>query len=108
MSVIQTKRLMPVDLSVLPERNAYELVNGELVERNGSVLSSHVAGRLMAKLSTFCQTHAMGGLLGSCNGIGGFPDNPNKIRKPDFSFVKRDRFTAVHLHQEFLAIAPDL
>ena len=34
MSVIQTKRITPADLLTMPEGKNYELVDGELVERN--------------------------------------------------------------------------
>src|ERR1700722_11666707 len=37
-----------------------------------------------------------------------FPDHPKKVRKPDVSFVKGERFTPELLETGFLPIAPDL
>jgi Uma2 family endonuclease len=108
MHINHGKPVTPADLSAMADRNSYELVNGKLVVRNGSVLSSLVAGRLSAKLSTFCQIHELGTVLGSSNGVRCFPDDPDKVRKPDFSFVKRERFTDEHFREEFLTTAPDL
>ena len=46
--------------------------------------------------------------MSATNGIQCFPDEPRKVRKPDVSFVKRERFSLEHLHEGFLSIAPDL
>ena len=101
MSIVQTKPLTPADLLAMADGKNYELVNGELVERNVSVLSSLVEGNLVGKLQPFCRIHQLGSVLTSTNGIQCFPDDPGKVRKPDISFVKGERFTANHLHERF-------
>ena len=59
-------------------------------------------------MDAYCETHQLGVVLGSTNGIQCFSDESNKVRKPDISFVKRERFTAEHLQEGFLSISPDL
>jgi Uma2 family endonuclease len=108
MSVIQTKRITPADLLTMPEGKNYELVDGELVERNVSVLSSLVEGNVVGKLQPFCDAHQLGSVLTASNGLRCFSDDPDKVRKPDISFVKRERLTHKHLREGFLTIAPDL
>ena len=46
MSVVADKTYTPEDLLAMPDRRNYELVDGQLVERNVSVLSRWVGGRL--------------------------------------------------------------
>ena len=106
MSTVQTKPLTPADLLAMPDGKSFELVDGELVERNVSVLSSYVEGRVIGKLTPFCPKEGM--LFTSTNGIQCFPDDPKKVRKPDVSFVKRRCFAADRWQEGFLTIAPDL
>ncbi len=44
MSTVLEKTYTPEDLLAMPDRKSYELVDGHLVERNVSVLSSWVGG----------------------------------------------------------------
>jgi Uma2 family endonuclease len=108
MSVMQTKPVTSTDLLAMADGKNFELVNGELVERNVSVLSSRVEAIVVSRLQTYAETHSLGSVFTATNGIQCFPDDPNKVRKPHISFVKRERFTAQHLHEGFLSIAPDL
>jgi Uma2 family endonuclease len=108
MSILQTKTYTPADLLAMPDSNNVELVHGNLVEKPVSVLSSIVEIRLSRRLDAHCDAHKVGVVMSSTNGIKCFPDEPRKVRKPDISFVKRERFSLEHLHEGFLSIAPDL
>jgi len=108
MSVIESKPLTPVDLLLLPNAKDFELVGGELVERHVSVLSSYVEARLVRRLDAHCEDGDLGPVFTATNGIQCFPDEPNKVRKPDVSFVKKARFAPQHLYEGYLTIAPDL
>lgn len=108
MSVMHTKIHTPADLLAMPDNNNLELVNGELVEKNVSVLSSLVEGIVLTRLSVFCDSHQLGPVFPGTNGIQCFPDDPLKVRKPDAAFVKKERFLAEYLKEGFLSIAPDL
>lgn len=107
MSTIAAK-YTPADLLAMPEGKNYELVDGELVERNVSVLSARVEVMVSAKLNAFCLANKLGEVFSSTNGIQCFSDHPLKVRKPAVSFVRRDRFTSEHLAEGFLSTPPDL
>jgi Uma2 family endonuclease len=108
MSVVESKPITPAELLAMPDSKSFELVDGELVERNVSVLSSIVEGNLFGRMYPYCQANQLGTVLTSSNGIQCFPDEPRKVRRPDISFVKRERMTAEHMLEGFLTIAPDL
>ncbi len=98
--------LTPADLLAMPDGVGYELVDGQMVERNMSVLSSLVEGNVHFKLRQHCET--LGWVWPGTNGIQCFPGEPGKVRKPDVSFVSRARCPEIDAHQGFLKIAPDL
>ena len=98
----------PEDLLRMPDSVRFELVDGELVERNVSVLSSLVEGLVYNKLQNHCQAHDVGHVWPGTLGFQCFPDAPNKVRKPESSFVRKERFAHEHLAEGFLSIAPDL
>jgi Uma2 family endonuclease len=108
MSIIEAAIYTPADLLAMPDSNNVELVNGELVEKPVSVLSSIVENRLSWRLGSHCEAHRIGVVMSATNGIQCFPDEPRKVRKPDISFVKQERFSLEHLREGFLSIAPDL
>ena len=108
MSTVQTKAYTPADLLAMPDSGGVELVRGTLVEKPVSVLSSFVEATALTKLKAYCESQQLGAVLSSTNGIQCFPDEPHKVRKPDISFVKRERFSRAHLQEGFLSIAPDL
>jgi Uma2 family endonuclease len=109
MSTVEAKRTYtPQDLLRMPDSVHFELVDGELVERNVSVLSSLVEGLVYNKLQNHSQAHNAGHVWPGTLGLQCFPDAPNKIRKPDSSFVPKERFASEHLAEGFLSIAPDL
>jgi Uma2 family endonuclease len=98
----------PEDLLAMPDGTSYELVDGHLVERNVSVISSWVGGELHGRLREYCRAHNLGLVWPADNGIQCFPDAPNKVRRPDVSFVRQERLTAEVLGQGHLRIVPDL
>jgi Uma2 family endonuclease len=109
MSTAQSQMIYtPADLLAMPDGKNFELVQGNLVEKPMSVLSSIVEVNVSTLLKVFSRTQKAGEVLGSTNGIRCFPDDPNKVRKPDVSFIKSERFSIEHLLEGFLTIAPDL
>ena len=103
-----TRSITPADLLALPDANNFELVDGELVERNASVLSSLVEGLIFGELFVYSKSTktvlAWPGTLGcQC-----FPDAPNRIRRPDALAVRTERFSADLPQDGYLTIAPDL
>lgn len=108
MATVETKIYTPADLLKMPDSNNIELVNGELVEKPVSALSAIVEAKIVTRLEVFCDAHKSAVVMSSANGIQCFPDEPNKIRKPDASVYKKDRFTREHLLEGWVSIAPDL
>lgn len=108
MATVETKRYTPADLLKMPDNNNIELVNGELVEKPVSALSATVEANVSGYLHAFCIAHKTAVVLSSTNGIQCFSDDPNKIRKPDVSVYRVERFTREHLMEGWVSIPPDL
>src|SRR4051812_38835109 len=98
----------PEDLLAMPDEKNYELVDGHLVERNMSALSSWVAGRLYRHLDTHVDEQQLGWAFPEGTGYQCFPAAPDKVRKPDVSFIRSDRFPADAWTEGYLSIPPDL
>jgi Uma2 family endonuclease len=107
-TTISKPSITPEQLLEMPDAVNYELVDGQLVERNVSTLSCRVETMVQTKVDVHCQEHKLGPVWGSSMGFVCFPGQPRKVRKPDVSFVRADRMTAELFQTGFLPIAPDL
>jgi Uma2 family endonuclease len=109
MSTVASKReITPAEFLAMPDAEAFELVDGELVERHMSVLSSLVEGIVYGHLANYCAAKLAGKVWPSSLGCRCFPDAPNKVRRPDVTFVRRDRFLPEYFDDGFLTIRPDI
>jgi Uma2 family endonuclease len=106
-AVATTTRITPEEFLSLPDRDRYELVDGQLVEVNVSVLSSRVAALFCTRLENFCQQNDLGWVW-PADTLCRFSRNPNKVRKPDGLFIRRERLAADLLAESFILIPPDL
>lgn len=88
------KRYTPEDLLTMPDGDQYELVNGELVEKNTGFESGRVGGRIHHLLETFLEAHAIGRTAPGESSYQCFADDPTKVRKPDVSFISFERLPA--------------
>jgi Uma2 family endonuclease len=84
---------VPEDLLTMPDGDRYELVNGKLVERNMSMLSSYIAGVVYALLFGFCRPKKLGWVFPEGTNYQCFEDDPSKVRKPDVSFIRLERLS---------------
>lgn len=100
--------LTPEDLDRMPDNVAFELVNGTLVERNMGLESSKIAGRILGFLFLFLRTRPLGELFMSDAGFQCFADDPNKVLRPDVSFVRAGRLPGNKAPKGWGRIAPDL
>jgi Uma2 family endonuclease len=98
----------PDELLAMPDEKDFELVDGQRVERNVGSMSSWVGGRLYRLLSEYRDTHALGLVWPADNGFRCFPDDPNQVRKPDVSFVRRGRLADDRPPDGYVTVAPDL
>src|SRR4051794_8734042 len=107
-AVAEKTLLTPDDLFALPDEKGYELVDGELVERNVSVLSSWVAGEIFRLISNHAQPDQLGWVFPADNGFLCFPNRPKTVRRPDVSFVRSGRMTWQDVGEGWLRFVPDL
>ncbi len=109
MSVATTKpEMTPEDLLDLPDAARYELVDGQLVERNMSTLSCLVEGLVFEQIQRHVRPNRLGMVWPGTLGIQCYPDHPQKVCRPDVSFVKAERLTAGLLETGHFPLAPDL
>lgn len=101
-------RLTPDDLLALPDGGRYELVDGDLVERPMSKISSLVGGKVLIRLGVHCEAADVAWVFGPDLGCRFYPDDADRVRKPDVSVVLKERMSADQLEGGFLTIAPDL
>ncbi len=96
------------ELLTLPDRAAYELVDGVIMDLNVGALSSLVATKLSARLEVFCDRDQLAWVFGANCPLRCYTDRPNTIRKPDVCYVLQDRLPVGQLAESFLTIASDL
>jgi Uma2 family endonuclease len=92
----------------MPGGVAFELVDGQLVEREVGGLSSWVSGELFFHLRSFLESHPVGLVWPADSGFQCFPDEPTKVRRPDVCFVRTGRLPASQPPERWVSIAPDL
>lgn len=95
-------------LPVEAEDVRFEVVQGELVERNMGMESSWIGYQISRLLGNYVMDRSLGYIFPSDAGYQCFPDDPKKLRKPDVSFIALGRMPATGIPQGFLNIAPDL
>jgi Uma2 family endonuclease len=107
-TIAEPKTYSSDDLLAMPEGDRHELVDGHLVERNVSALSSLVSGRLFRAVANFCEDRSSAWVFGPDCGYRCFPGHPNTVRKPDVSLILRGRLPSEQLTEGFLTLVPDL
>jgi Uma2 family endonuclease len=98
----------PEELLAMPDSVDFELVDGKLVERNMGLESSEVALRIAILIGMFLRDHRLGRLFGADAAFRCFPDAPNKVRKPDVSFIRNGRLPGDQTPTGYCPIYPDL
>ena len=96
------------DLPTLEDGHCYELVNGQLVEKPMGAEAGLVAAKVIFLLQLFVRDHGGGLVFTSDAGYQVFPDDPNRVRKPDVSFICRGRLPNDRAPRGHLRIRPDL
>ena len=91
----------------LPDAELYELVDGQLEEVPVSVLSGWVGAELLRLLGNFAAETGAGLLFDSTSGIAVWGEASNVLRRPDVTFVKRQRLSS-GLKGGTLKVIPDL
>ena len=106
-TVITDRRYTPDDLLKMPDGERFELVNGQLVETEMSAKANRIMVRIGSALGSFVDSHAIGSVFASELQYRCFPDDPNRVRKPDLSYVATARWKDEY-EEGFVPIPPDL
>jgi Uma2 family endonuclease len=108
MSTIVEKTYTPEELLAMPDLKGYELVDGHLVERHMSRLSSWVGGRVHRFLDIFAEQNQLGWVWPADQGYACYADAPGKVRFPDVSFIRKERLPDALTSEGYTYIPPDL
>ncbi len=98
----------PEELLSMPDGKSFELVRGELLEREMSFLTSYIGAEMLGRLREFVRERELGWVLGADCGFRCFPHDPTQVRKPDVSFVGRDKLSADEIDFGWCPVVPDL
>ena len=104
----RTIEYTPDDLLRMPGGDRFELVDGHLVERPMGQVSSWVGGETYAILREFVRKHDLGWVFPSDCGYQCFPRSPGKVRRPDVSFLRREKLPNGQFFDGHVPIVPDL
>ncbi len=110
MATVETKtRITPEQLLALPDEERFELIDGELVERDMSQMTSWIGGEVLRKVGNHNEEKKRGFVMPADCGYQCFPWAPAKIRRPDASFIDKDRLPEGKPYETgYVPIAPDL
>ena len=99
--------ITPEEMLEIPEAKHAELVDGELLEKPSmSLQSGGVTGLLVGELIIYNKQHRLGVVSDSQTSYQCFPHAPRQVRKPDLSFIRRERLTP-QMRRGHLKIVPD-
>ena len=105
---VASQRYTPEDLLAMPDGHRFDLVDGHLVERNVGAESSWIALQINRYMGNYAETSQHGLVLGPDCGYQIFPDDPNRVRFPDGSFIRSGRLPNDVLPRGHIRIVPDL
>jgi Uma2 family endonuclease len=86
----------------------FEIVDGQLVEVHVSNLSTVVSSTILAILRTYCKAQGLGQVFDATAYYQCFGPDGKSARKPDVSFIARERLPATWLEDNYFVIPPDL
>ena len=110
-TTLEQTLLTPDDFLSHPDRDRCELVDGQLVETHMSMESVWIQGEVHYQLRQFVTEHQLGkvypdGLTYRC--FADLEEDPNRIRRPDCSFIRAGRTTSDQFVSGHCEIVPDL
>ena len=107
MAVLES-HVTPEELLRLPDGAGFELIDGELVERQVSRESNLVAARVIAKLVNAIDVTGEAEVYTSAMGYPCFADRPSLVRKGDASMIRQERLVGVASNPGYMPIPADL
>lgn len=108
MSTIVAERLITAEEFLCMEENkGAELVDGRIEEKQMGAESALIGNDLLFEMKLVANRDKLGTVGGMEFGIQCWPDHPNRVRKPDVLFIRRERLPG-RPPRGWLTIAPDL
>jgi len=101
-----TARLTPDDLSQIQDEGLFELVDGKLIEKKMSLLTSETAGLIAGALLAHVKPAGLGVVLPEAS-FRCFPNDPDRVRRPDVSFIAKAKIPS-NLEQPYITVPPDI
>ena len=98
----------PEDLLALPDGKQYELIDGRLMERSMGFRANRITNALNAALYLHCVQQRLGWVMPPDTSYHCFPQRPKLVRRPDISFVTKERLPLDQEPEGHCRIAPDL
>ena len=98
----------PEDLLAMPDGDFYELVDGELREKHVGEESSSIGGKVYRRLDEFLENHPLGVAFPPDRQFQCFPHAPGRLRKPDASFIRKERRPNGPKRRGHTRIPPDI
>ena len=111
MSVIEMPRTLitPEQLLRMPDNSTMELVDGEIVEKTVSELSSEIEGMFFSRVHAYLVTNPIAKVYPASLGYQCFPNDPGKVRKPDMTVIlSARRRKLADPDPGYMPIIPDL
>lgn len=102
------QRRTPEELLTLPDGEHYELLDGELVEKQMGTESSWVGGQLFGRIWSWNESARAGWVLPAEASYQCFPEEPARVRRPDTSFIRYGRLPEERIPEGHTRVAPDL
>jgi Uma2 family endonuclease len=107
-ATIPQQKITPDDLQKMPDEAAYELVDGQLVERHTGAESSEIGVNIAFLLKAFLRNKPIARIFAADVGYQCFAWDPDKLRRPDVSAVRMDRLPGGQAPKGYIRVAPDL
>ena len=99
----------PDDLVRMPDSSTFELVDGEIVDKSSSLLSSEVEGIFASRIREYTSPNPVAEVFPGSLGYQCFPPGKDRIFKPDVTVVRMDRMRCLNDDDpDFMPIVPDL
>ncbi len=107
LTIAPPRELTPDDALAMSGDRLYELVDGRLVEKNMSTISTHVSGKIARLLGYHCDSPLIAHIFPE-HSYACFKNKPKQMRRPDVSLILATRITAELFDEGVSTIRPDL
>lgn len=107
-AALSKSRYTPEDLLTLPDMDGFELVGGELVEKKMGAESSWIAGQVFGRLFIFNSQAQVGHVFPSETSYRCYPEDPDRVRRPDVSFITLGKLPGERIPIGHIRTVPDL